>query len=70
MQDDLIAQRVAVLEAQYDALRAELHAANEKLDTLLRITAMGRGALMALMKVGGVFAVFAGAAAWLWDHFR
>ena len=70
MQDDLIAQRVAVLEAQYDALRAELHAANEKLDTLLRITAMGRGAWMALMKVCGVLAVFAGAAAWLWDHFR
>lgn len=70
MQDDLIAKRVAVLEAQYDALRAELHAANEKLDTLLRITAMGRGAWMALMKVGGVLAVFAGAAAWLWDHFR
>ena len=69
MQDDLMAQRVAVLEAQYGALRAELHAANEKLDTLLRITAMGRGAWMALMKLGGILAVMTGAVAWLWDHF-
>ena len=44
MTDPKSLQRIAVLEAQYAALRVELRDANRKLDQLVSMAAMGRGA--------------------------
>ena len=61
-------QRIAVLEAQYAALHVELRDANRKLDQLVGVAAMGRGAWAAIMKMGALLAVLA--AAWAWGHLR
>ncbi|MEC8319636.1 MAG: hypothetical protein VX025_13090 [Pseudomonadota bacterium] len=44
MTDPESLQRIAVLEAQYAALRVKLREANRKLDRLVSVAAMGRGA--------------------------
>ena len=67
MTDPESLQRIAVLEAQYAALRVELREANRKLDRLVSVAAMGRGAWAAIIKMG---AVLAAAGAWAWDHLR
>ena len=43
MTDPESLQRIAVLEAQYAALRVELREANRKLDRLVVVAAIGRG---------------------------
>ena len=70
MTDPESLQRIAVLEAQYAALRIELREANRKLDRLVSVAAMGRGAWAAIMKMGALLAVLAAAGAWAWDHLR
>ena len=68
MTDPESLQRIAVFEAQYAALRVELREANRKLDRLVSVAAMGRGALAATMKMSALLAVLAAAGAW--DHLR
>lgn len=70
MTDPESLQRIVVLEAQYAALRVELREANRKLDRLVSVAAMGRGAWAAIMKMGALLAVLAAAGAWAWDHLR
>ena len=70
MTDPESLQRIAVLEAQYAALRVELREANRKLDRLVSVAAMGRGAWAAIIKMGALLAVLAAAGAWSWDHLR
>ena len=65
MTDPESLQRIAVLEAQYAALRVELREANRKLDRLVSVAAMGRGAWGAIMKMGALLAVLAAAGAWV-----
>ena len=57
MTDPESLQRTAVLEAQYAALRVELREANRKLDRLVSVAAIGRGAWAAIMKMGALTAV-------------
>ena len=68
MTDPESLQRIAVLEAQYAALRVELREANRKLDRLVSVAAMGRGAWAAIMKMGALLEVLAAAGSW--DHLR
>ena len=70
MTDPESLQRIAVLEAQYAALRVELREANRKLDRLVSVAAMGRGAWAAIMKMGARLAVLVAAGDWAWDHLR
>ena len=70
MTDPESLQRIVVLEAQYAALRVELREANRRLDRLVSVAAMGRGAWAAIMKMGALLAVLAAAGAWAWDHLR
>lgn len=70
MTDPESLQRIAVLEAQYAALRVELREANRKLDRLVSVAAMGRGAWAAIIKMGALLAVLAAAGAWAWGHLR
>ena len=70
MTDPESLQRIAVLEAQYAALRVELREANRKLDRLVSVAAMGRGAWAAIIKMGALLAVLAAAGVWAWDHLR
>ena len=70
MTDPESLQRIAVLEAQYAALRVELREANRKLDRLASVAAMGRGAWAAIMKMGALLAVLVAAGDWAWDHLR
>ena len=70
MTDPESLQRIAVLEAQYAALRVELREANRKLDRLVSVAAMGRGAWAAIIKMGALLPVLAAAGAWAWDHLR
>ena len=68
MTDPESLQRIAVLEAQYAALRGVLREANRKLDRLVSVAAMGRGAWAAIMKMGALLAVLVAAGDWAWDH--
>ena len=70
MTDPESLQRIAVLQAQYAALRVELRDANRRLERLVSVAAMGRGAWAAIMKMGALLAVLAAAGAWVWDHLR
>ena len=70
MTDPESLQRIAVLEAQYAALRGVLREANRKLDRLVSVATMGRGAWAAIIKMGALLAVLAAAGAWAWDHLR
>ncbi|MAK77539.1 MAG: hypothetical protein CMH68_10250 [Nisaea sp.] len=70
MTDPESLQRVAVLEAQYAALRVKLREGNRKLDRLVSVAAMGRGAWAAIMKMGALLAVLVAAGDWAWDHLR
>ena len=70
MTDPESLQRIAVLEAQYAALRVELREANRKLDRLVSVAAMGRGAWAAIMKMGALLAVLVAADARAWHHLR
>ena len=63
-------QRIAMLEAQYAALRVELQEANRELGGLVRMAAMGRGAWAAIMKMGALLAVLDVAGASAWHHLR
>ena len=57
-----------MLERQYAALRVELRDANRRLDRLVSVAAMGRGAWAAIMKMGALLEVLAAAGSW--DHLR
>ena len=63
-------QRLAVLAAQYAALRFKLREGNRKLDRLVSVAAMGRGAWAAIMKMGARLAVLVAAGDWAWDDLR
>ena len=61
-------QRIAVLEAQYAALRVEVREANRKL-SIGSLVGDGRGAWAAIKKMGALLA-YRAAGAWAWDHLR
>lgn len=65
-------ERVAVLENEVEHLKADLaemkaqlEAANRKLDDLVAAANMGKGAWWASVKIGGLIIGVMGAAAWL-----
>lgn len=61
-------ERVAVVENQVKQNRASLERIEGKVDQLIAASNMGKGAWWALMRVGGLMLLVAGAVAWMWDH--
>src|SRR4029077_9687046 len=62
--------RLVKAEAQIVAFDERLDRIETKLDNLVLVAAMGKGAFWLLMKLGGMLVMVAGAVAWAADHFR
>lgn len=62
-----VEERLARLEVRADGNDAWLKSIDEKVDRLIAVTNMGQGALLLLLKVGGVMAAIAAAVAWVFD---
>lgn len=59
---------IGALQARVDQLESSVRVIDQKLDRLLTAANMGRGAWWALMKLGGLFVLTAGAAGWLYQQ--
>lgn len=59
---------VGRLEGRVDGLEGRLQSIEEKVDRLLAAAHMGRGAWGAVLRIGGMLVMLAGAFAWIWDH--
>lgn len=62
-------ERVAVLEERLKNMGKNVADIDGKMDQLLQAAAMGRGAWILLLKLGGVVTAIAAVAGWLYDHF-
>lgn len=61
-------ERIAKLEARMDGQEEWLKDIDGKLDQLIAVANMGKGAWWAILKVGGTLTVLAGGAAWLYQN--
>lgn len=68
MPDYPLAERVAVLETNAKAQDKKLEEIDKKLDRLLALANMGKGAWWMILKIGGFLSVLIGLAAWAWQH--
>ena len=61
--------RIALIEADIAAIKAELAQINEHLKNLVAVSHMGKGAWVAVLKIGGIGMALFGAAAWVYTTF-
>jgi hypothetical protein len=61
-------ERIAALEARVNGLEEWLKDIDAKLDQLIAVANMGKGAWWAMLKVGGLISIVIGAVVWLWQH--
>ena len=63
-------ERLARVEQKVADMEPWLREIDDKLDRLIAAANMGRGAWWAVLKLGGVLVLAAGALAWLHDRLR
>lgn len=61
-------ERIARLEERDKSQNERLLGIESKLDRLIAQANMGRGAWLALLKIGGILLAVASGAAWIWDR--
>ena len=59
--------RLARLETKVEGMEKWLQSIDGKQDELLQAAHMGKGAWLAILKIGGVMVILAGAVAWIVD---
>lgn len=62
--------RLVRLEAESEGNRKWLESIDRKVDQLIAVSNMGKGAWILLLKIGGVLAALAGAVAWVLEKFH
>jgi hypothetical protein len=63
-------ERLARVEQKVADMEPWLREIDEKLDRLIAAANMGQGAWWAVLKLGGLLVLTAGAVAWLYDRVR
>lgn len=70
MSDSDALQRIAALEAHHDDLLRRLRSMDEKLDGLVKTAAVGQGAWIAILKIGGLLTALGAIGIGVWQLFH
>lgn len=62
--------RLTRLETEHKGLKAWMESIDSKVDQLIAVSNMGKGAWFFLLKVGGVLAAVATGTAWIYEKFH